>query len=381
MRLTDMEVHVPQVAQLSTDTQQLVQVEAELNMDTKSMAFHWYNFSDSGERLEDFYASATMTFEDPEAWQTEWSRVEHLVKGRIESLKRMAIEGTANKMSKNMVYKLFENCVLYGEEWRGMDTIVLDDREAFCEVTLLPNKHEDSHSPAPWIDSACHIAGWICNGGDASNTKDYFYVTDHMGSWRMSKPMKAGDKYTSYVRMFPAGENNHWIGDVYMLQDGVVIGMVEQISFHGLPRKLLDFFMSPPEVKAKNGGSGQHTGKPAVQPPPKLTVVAAKSAPGVEVANPNVQPVIETIKPVAAVETEKMNPLIADCLKLIANESGMELAELTDDRLFVEIGCDSLMSLVLSEKFRKELRLDVKSSIFIECPTIGELKGWLEQYS
>jgi asperthecin polyketide synthase len=53
---------------------------------------------------------------------------------------------------------------------------------------------------------------------------------------------------------------------------------------------------------------------------------------------------------------------------------------LTDDTSFVELGVDSLMSLVLSEKFRSDLQLEVKSSLFIECPSIGDLKGWLEEY-
>lgn len=46
---------------------------------------------------------------------------------------------------------------------------------------------------------------------------------------------------------------------------------------------------------------------------------------------------------------------------------------------FVELGIDSLMSLVLPEKFKMELGLDVKGPDFIECSTIGELNGWLDQ--
>lgn len=44
------------------------------------------------------------------------------------------------------------------------------------------------------------------------------------------------------------------------------------------------------------------------------------------------------------------------------------------------MGIDSLMSLVLSEKFKTELQLEVKSSLFLECPNIGALKEWLNEY-
>ncbi|KAL9040654.1 MAG: hypothetical protein Q9214_004397, partial [Letrouitia sp. 1 TL-2023] len=82
----------------------------------------------------------------------------------------------------------------------------------------------------------------------------------------------------------------------------------------------------------------------------------------------------------AATASLSSSPVVNDCLRLIARETGLELGELGDNITFVEIGVDSLMSLVLSEKFRNELQLEVKSSLFIECPSIGELKEWLEQY-
>lgn len=56
------------------------------------------------------------------------------------------------------------------------------------------------------------------------------------------------------------------------------------------------------------------------------------------------------------------------------------MAQLRDDVSFVELGVDSLMSLVLSEKFRSELGLEVKSSVFLECPSVVELKNWLSQH-
>ena len=67
-------------------------------------------------------------------------------------------------------------------------------------------------------------------------------------------------------------------------------------------------------------------------------------------------------------------------MRLIGSETGLEAHELGEEVTFASIGVDSLMSLVLAEKFRAEVGLEVKSSLFIECPTIGEMKEWLEQY-
>lgn len=70
--------------------------------------------------------------------------------------------------------------------------------------------------------------------------------------------------------------------------------------------------------------------------------------------------------------------LIGDVAKLIANETGLDLGELRDEAKFVELGIDSLMSLVLSEKFKSQLNLDVKGSLFLECSNSGELKDYLD---
>jgi asperthecin polyketide synthase len=72
--------------------------------------------------------------------------------------------------------------------------------------------------------------------------------------------------------------------------------------------------------------------------------------------------------------------VVADCLRLIARETGLDADEVADDASFFEVGVDSFMSLLLSEKFRNELQLEVKSSLFLECPSVKELKGWLEEY-
>jgi asperthecin polyketide synthase len=72
--------------------------------------------------------------------------------------------------------------------------------------------------------------------------------------------------------------------------------------------------------------------------------------------------------------------VVGQCLQLMARETGLDIGDLTADASFVQLGIDSLMSLVLSEKFRAELGIEVKSSLFLECPTIGDMTSWLEQY-
>ncbi|KAI0017593.1 ketoacyl-synt-domain-containing protein [Xylariomycetidae sp. FL0641] len=62
-------------------------------------------------------------------------------------------------------------------------------------------------------------------------------------------------------------------------------------------------------------------------------------------------------------------------LKIISEESGVAPEDLTDDTNFADSGVDSLLSLVIVSRFRDELELDIQhESLFLECPTVADLK-------
>ncbi|KAK8123844.1 polyketide synthase [Apiospora kogelbergensis] len=64
---------------------------------------------------------------------------------------------------------------------------------------------------------------------------------------------------------------------------------------------------------------------------------------------------------------------------MIAAETGLDRSDLHPNTQFANVGVDSLMSLVLAEKFKANLGIDIKSSLFLECPSIDEFCAWLEE--
>jgi noranthrone synthase len=66
-------------------------------------------------------------------------------------------------------------------------------------------------------------------------------------------------------------------------------------------------------------------------------------------------------------------------LKVISEESGIALEELTDDSNFIDIGIDSLSSMVIGSRLREDLGLDLDTefSLFVDCPTVRALKNFL----
>ncbi|KAI9654519.1 MAG: Type I Iterative PKS [Bathelium mastoideum] len=65
-------------------------------------------------------------------------------------------------------------------------------------------------------------------------------------------------------------------------------------------------------------------------------------------------------------------------LQILSEESGVAAEDLTDDTNFTDSGVDSLLSLVIVSRLRDELELDIKhESLFLECPTVADLKLWI----
>jgi acyl carrier protein len=64
-------------------------------------------------------------------------------------------------------------------------------------------------------------------------------------------------------------------------------------------------------------------------------------------------------------------------MDILVDETGCAMDELRDDRLFVEIGIDSLMTLCISARVQDELGRDIGTDTFVNCPTIGAFKMYL----
>lgn len=382
MNVSNLEVFHAQIAHKDRSIAQLLQLEANIDLPAQETKIYFYNVDNEGVRSQDPYATVVVKYENLEAWQAEWKRVNHLVTSRIEALDGMAAAGTANKVSRNMAYTLFKNVVDYADKYRGMQSVTLNEHEAYADVSLDPDRHGTWNTPPHWIDSIFHLGGFIMNGSDASNTRDFFYVTPGWGSARLAKPLAPGKGYRSYVRMSPMAEANMYSGDVYVMQDGEVVGMMGQMKFRQVPRLLMDKFFSAPAASSSSSSGKVAVPKPAAPKSitPAVATTDTASAPAAAPAAEQTKKVADAVPAPAAksaVVTES-GP-IADALKLIARETGLELEELRDEASFVELGVDSLMSLVLSEKFKSELNLDVKSSVFLECPSLADLKDYLEQ--
>jgi monodictyphenone polyketide synthase len=406
----------------STNIPQLIQVTARtVDIHTGIVDLTWQNVEPDGS-VSDPFATANIVFGNSDCWLSSWSPIAYLIHHRIDTLKALAAEGRANCLSRNMAYTLFaKNLVDYTDTYRGMQSVVMHELEAFAEIELSTKDDGGKWTIPPFfIDSVAHLAGFIMNCSDAIDTKNKYCVTSGWKSMRFAETLVPGARYRSYVKMIPTKEDpSVFLGDVYILRvgDGSVIGMVGGMHFRSFPRILLGRFFSSPQVadtaakptrpsskgesfdamRAKatlcTPESGSSSDKDSqfnedrpidtsrvdntTQKPARLvtsTTISQASSSSVLSGTP-----LTSLEDVTTSKSQ-INGIADKALALIAQETDLELSELEDGAEFTDLGIDSLMSLVLAEKFKIELNVKVNGSLFLDYPTIGDLREWLEKY-
>lgn len=405
------------VSQKYIKTPQLFRVSAEISdIDSGVAHLKWYNVTPAGD-VEDPFASADLYFGDAKDWLDSWVPMAHLIQSRIEALEQMSVRGEATRFSHNMAYRLFaNNLVDYAPKYRGMQSVVLNGLEAFAEVTLSHEKAGSWAIPPQYIDSVAHLAGFIMNCSDSMDTQGNFCVTPGWKSMRFATKLEAGAKYRSYVKMMPTAEDpTVFMGDVYIMQNDTIVGMVGGITFRKYPRILLNRFFSPPDAAQANSSSKTPApskplpapaSKPVAEPTksksaPRPAQLASSTSSGAstpiepmwtpsaeksEVSEPPTptEPIAKKLAASVATagDADAGDGIAVKAMRLIADETAIDEADLVDEASFASLGVDSLMSLVIAEKFRDDLGVQVSGGLFLEYPTIGDLRGWLvENYS
>ena len=355
-----MEVFKPFIADLSAGSKQVIRMsaKADLSLGIADLKF----FSGGLGKPEVDHAKCQVHFGSTSSWLAEWKRNAYLIKGRISSLKQAAESGQANKMRRGMAYKLFGALVDYDPKYRGMEEVILDSPqlEATAHVNFQTKETDGNFFCSPyWIDSSCHLAGFIVNANDELDSTKQVYISHGWESMRFAEPLSQTKTYRSYVKMQPA-EGNMVSGDVYIFDGDRIIGVCGALKFQCIPRQLLNTFLPPKGLAAP--------ARPIAAAKPKT---AARGAP--------TQPTIDTaVTKTTTVQT--VSSVTAKVLDIIAAEVGIPVTELSDAIEFAPMGVDSLMSLTISGRIREELEINVQSAAFNDHPTVGAMKGFLKQF-
>nr|BAD22832.1 polyketide synthase [Bipolaris oryzae] len=353
-------------------TGQHLQIEGNADLEASQVKITFRTVSADGSKILAEHAVGIVKYEDVNAWKEEWGRIQYMVQSQIDMLQQKLATGAAHKVLRGMAYKLFKALVTYADNYRGMEEVILDGKQteatASVQFQTTPADGEFLCSPY-WIDSLAHLSGFIVNASDHLDSENSVYISHGWGSIKIAGKLSPEKKYRSYVRMQPA-PGNISVGDVYIMDGAEIIGMVMGLKFQNIPRRALNIMM-PPAGKAASAPAAKAVAKPAPKALPAATPVKTQAAVPKAVKAPKPAKVVKVAAP-AGVTSKVMN--------IVAQEIDVDMSELVDEAAFENLGVDSLLSLTISARFREELDMDIPSTLFTDCSTVGELKKHFSQF-
>lgn len=355
---------------------QHLQIEATADLETNRVELKFRTVPADGSKILAEHAFGTVKYEDMDTWKEEWARTQFMVQTQVDLLKQKLQTGAAHKVLRGMAYKLFKALVTYADNYRGMEEVILDGKQteatASVQFQTTPADGEFLCSPY-WIDSLCHLSGFIVNASEHVDSDNSVYISHGWGSIKFAKQLSPEKKYRSYVRMQPA-PGNISVGDVYIFEGEEIIGLVTGLKFQNIPRRALNIMLPPAggAAKAAPATAKATPAKSVAQAPVKSVAAPVKAA----------KPAVKASKPAKPVRAAKQptSSITSRVMKIIAEETDVDASELVDEAAFENLGVDSLMSLTISAKFREDLDLEISSTLFTDYPTVGEMKKFFSQY-
>lgn len=353
-------------------TGQHLQIEGNADLEASQVKITFRTVSADGSKILAEHAVGIVKYEDVNAWKEEWGRIQYMVQSQIDMLQQKLATGAAHKVLRGMAYKLFKALVTYADNYRGMEEVILDGKqtEATASVQFQTTEADGEFLCSPyWIDSLAHLSGFIVNASDHLDSENSVYISHGWGSIKIAGKLSPEKKYRSYVRMQPA-PGNISVGDVYIMDGTEIIGMVMGLKFQNIPRRALNIMM-PPAGKAASSPAAKAVARPAPKALPAAAPVKTQAP---------VPKAVKAPKPVKAVKVAAPAGVTSKVMNIVAQEIDVDMSELVDEAAFENLGVDSLLSLTISARFREELDMDIPSTLFTDCSTVGELKKHFSQF-
>lgn len=299
------------------------------------------------------YARCEIKLENADAWREEWAKIIPQIKSHINQLKSKLRNGDADMYGRATAYKLAAVLVDYSDTFQGMQNVIHDGPqfEATSHIKFRAGPQDGNFHLNPFLtDSAFHLGAFTLNA--TISPGEGCYVLNTWSNLRVLAPFQYDKQYHAYVKMHPEADSKTVIGDVYVLSENKdeIVGHGSNYSFKRVTNSYMD--ASLPKKKATENQKSTD-----IVPVPRQKKELSSSD--------------------AAVGS-----LVTNALNIIAQELGVLPLELNDIAAqWTELGVDSLMSLEISAKLRENLHLDVDITLFVDHPSVGDLRRYLSRIS
>ncbi|KAF2795492.1 ketoacyl-synt-domain-containing protein [Melanomma pulvis-pyrius CBS 109.77] len=338
---------------------------ARLDCETKSISCTFSSIDNNGKLIEQHANCLLRLFNVDEARNALGASAPY-TKSRISSLKEKSRNFCNTfRYSKAMIYKMVGQLADFDSNYRALEEITLDSDayEATGSVNFTKVLNEGTfHTNPAYIDALSQLGGFVMNANEAVDLDKELFVNHGWGSLRLFEKLDSSKIYTTHVKM-AEGKDKLWSGDITIMNEDIVVGIFSEVALQGVPKRLMQYIVNSANRRTFSLTSGNLNAK-----------VGQRGHP-VEAVNT----IMKTTTKKSIVDqqlTETKASITA--INIISQESGIDIADLTDDTRFDDIGVDSLLSLMVSSRIRDELGIDFESSIFFDLQTVGHFKTSLK---
>ncbi|BAE55957.1 unnamed protein product [Aspergillus oryzae RIB40] len=352
--LQHMDVQRPFATKSKGKGPQLLQCHVVLDCETFQGSVEFWSVTPEGKKLVR-HALASITFLDAKAAQEEvQQRAQGIMNEMDDMAARLNTDDRVQKFTGKTGYNLVSSLASYDPEYMGVSSVLLDSGrlEAVATVKFNNPRTDGVYHVNPYlIDNLGQPALFVMNVNDQADLSKEVYVNHGWKSLHFYKPLSIQKTYRSHVRMSGPDADGLYGGDMVVFEDKEVVAVYKGIKAQGVPRRLMDYIVHMRDDTKAGAPAGG-------------TLNASQSA----AANPAADP---------SAQADSDNWQAA--LKIISEESGVPIAELSPEAAFDDLGVDSLLALLCASRFREELGLHYESSIFLDHPTIKELEAFWKQ--
>ncbi|KAL4940586.1 hypothetical protein BDV06DRAFT_223961 [Aspergillus oleicola] len=293
----------------------------------------------------------------PADWTSEWSNVSFFIKSRMDTLIDTVKAGRGEHLRRSVVYKLFASLVDYDEKYQAIDQLFWDEmsNDAVANITLKPYHGNGEFQFVPyWTDPLVHLAGFVLNV-DLASSGDNVWLSSGVKRMQLHGELSAGKPYTSYVRTHPADKHGMSLSDVYVFDKDGLVGFCSLV-FHKMPRIVLHRLLHRNEPRAATKASA---------PAPSAGQKIDKS-----LIDPDSNPVTPALRVKDPVNQDLADQLIS----VVAEETGVDLADIEPTAEFASMGVDSLMSITIIDRVQKEFGVQLEASFFQANLTVADAR-------
>lgn len=300
------------------------------------------------------------------------------------SLRRLRdglLEGKTYRFNRSMIYKMVAAVAEFDCNYRAIDDIILDSDalEACGNVRYNCSDEGSFHIHPAILDALSQIGGFVKNANDSADLDREVYVNHGWKSFEMFEPISAGKSYQTHVKMEPRPDNL-CEGDIMVFEAGSVVACFRGITLQGVAKRTLHFILSreaPSKPETERKAVGNPASVPASAPNEILSTTVTR--PPITIQNNEGKDLVSKDEMISIpgdptpleLQESKSSRKIQQALEIIAEESGIAMSDIQDESNFIDMGIDSLLVLILVDRFKEDLQFDIPTSI----PMTGTVRG------